>query len=34
MWKTKKGILLLALLVGVLLAGSIIGVVALAQSWK
>lgn len=32
MWKTKKGILLLALLVGVLLAGSIAGVVAFAQS--
>ena len=32
MWKTKKGILLIALLVGVLLAGSIAGVVAFAQS--
>ena len=32
MWKTKKGILLLALLVGVLLAGSIAGVVAFAQT--
>ena len=32
MWKTKKGILLLILLVGVLLVGSIAGVVAFAQT--
>jgi hypothetical protein len=32
MWKTKKGILLIALLVSVLLVGSIVGVVAFAQS--
>jgi hypothetical protein len=31
-WKTKKGILLLALLVGVLLIGSVAGVVAFAQT--
>jgi len=31
-WKTKRGILLLALLVGVLLAGSIAGVIAFAQT--
>lgn len=32
MWKTKKGILLLALLVGLLLVGSVAGVVAFAQT--